>query len=120
MREDAKAHAEEDRRRKEEVDIKNSADALIFSTERQLRDLGDKLSAEDSRKINDALNALREAHKSGSVASIKPAMETLSKVWQEVSTRLYQQDGATRSANSDTSKKEGEVKNADFEVVDDK
>ncbi len=123
MREDAKAHAEEDRKRKEEIDIKNSADALIFSTERQLNDLGDKLPADDSRKINDALNKLREAHKSGTAATIKPAMEELSKVWQEVSTRLYQQqDGGASSANGDASKKskEGEVKNADFEVVDDK
>ncbi|MGQ9805929.1 MAG: molecular chaperone DnaK [Chlorobiales bacterium] len=125
MREDAKAHAEEDRKRKEEVDIKNSADALIFSTERQLKDLGDKLPAEDSKKINDALNNLREAYKSGSVATIKPAMEELSKVWQEASTKLYQQqDGAAQWQNSDAStskkNKEGEVKNADFEVVDDK
>ncbi len=119
MREDARLHAEEDRRRKEEVDIKNSADALIFTTERQLKDLGDKLSAEDNRKINDALNKLREAYRSGTVATIKPAMEELSKVWQEVSTRLYQQAGAS-GANGNPSKKEGEVKNADFEVVDDK
>jgi molecular chaperone DnaK len=84
--------------------------------------LGDKLPADDSRKINDALNKLREAHKSGTAATIKPAMEELSKVWQEVSTRLYQQAGDTSSANGDASKKskEGEVKNADFEVVDDK
>ncbi|MFN3344492.1 MAG: molecular chaperone DnaK [Chloroherpetonaceae bacterium] len=122
MREDAKAHAEEDRRRKEEVDIKNAADALIFSTERQLKDLGDKLSADDSRKINEALDKLRDAYKSGSVATIKPAMEELSKVWQEVSTRLYQQQGGSTSASDGASKrtKEGEVKNADFEVVDDK
>ncbi|MFN3561930.1 MAG: molecular chaperone DnaK [Chloroherpetonaceae bacterium] len=122
MREDAKAHAEEDRRRKEEVDIKNAADALIFSTERQLKDLGDKLSADDSRKINEALDKLRDAYKSGSVATIKPAMEELSKVWQEVSTRLYQQQGGSASASDGASKrtKEGEVKNADFEVVDDK
>ncbi len=122
MREDAKAHAEEDRKRKEEIDIKNSADALIFSTERQLKDLGDKLPADDSRKINDALNNLREAHKSGSVATIKPAMEELSKVWQEVSTRLYQQQDGTASASDGASKKtkEGEVKDANFEVVDDK
>ncbi len=123
MRDDAKAHAEEDRKRKEEVDIKNSADALIFSTERQLKDLGDKLPADDSKKINDALNNLREAHKNGTAATIKPAMDALSKVWQEVSTKLYQQqDGGASSANGDASKKskEGEVKNADFEVVDDK
>lgn len=123
MREDAKAHAEEDRKRKEEIDIKNSADALIFSTERQLKDLGDKLPADDSRKINDALNNLREAYKSGSVATIKPAMEELSKVWQEVSTRLYQQqDGAAQTPNDGASRKtkEGEVKDANFEVVDDK
>lgn len=124
MRDDAKAHAEEDRKRKEEIDIKNSADALIFSTERQLNDLGDKLPAEDGKKINDALNNLREAHKSGSAATIKPAMEELSKVWQEVSTKLYQQQGDAPPAQNDgdaaKKTKEGEVKNADFEVVDDK
>lgn len=122
MREDARAHAEEDRKRKEEVDTRNAADALIFSTERQLKDLGDRIAAEDSRRLNEALEKLRNEHKNGTMATIKAAMEELTKVWQEVSTKLYQ-GGANASPNgsgASAKSKEGEVKNADFEVVDDK
>lgn len=123
MREDAKAHAEEDRRRKEEADTKNAADALIFSTERQIKDLGDKIPAQEISRLNAALDALKDAQKGGNISSIKSAMDNLTKVWQDVSTKLYQGSAASSMNNSGGSKQpsgDGEVKNADFEIVDDK
>lgn len=123
MREDAKAHAEEDRRRKEETDTKNAADALIFSTERQIKDLGDKIPAQDLSRLNAAVDALKDAQKGGNITSIKSAMDNLTKIWQEVSTKLYQGSAASSMNNSGGSKQpsgDGEVKNADFEIVDDK
>jgi molecular chaperone DnaK len=123
MREDAKAHAEEDRRRKEEADTKNAADALIFSTEKQIKDLGDKIPAADLSRLNAALDSLKDAQKSGTVSSIKSAMDNLTKVWQDVSTKLYQGSAAGSMNNSGSAKQsssDGEVKNADFEIVDDK
>ncbi|RFM23545.1 MAG: molecular chaperone DnaK [Candidatus Thermochlorobacter aerophilum] len=123
MREDAKAHAEEDRRRKEEADTRNAADALIFSTERQIKDLGDKIPAADLSRLNAALDSLKDAQKSGTVSSIKSAMDNLTKVWQDVSTKLYQGSAASSMNNSGSARQpssDGEVKNADFEIVDDK
>jgi molecular chaperone DnaK len=123
MREDAKAHAEEDRRRKEEADTKNAADALIFSTEKQIKDLGDKIPAADLSRLNAALDSLKDAQKSGTISSIKSAMDNLTKVWQDVSTKLYQGSAAGSMNNSGSAKQsssDGEVKNADFEIVDDK
>jgi molecular chaperone DnaK len=123
MREDAKAHAEEDRRRKEEADTRNAADALIFSTERQIKDLGDKIPASDLSRLNAALDSLKDAQKSGTVSSIKSAMDNLTKVWQDVSTKLYQGSAASSMNNSGSARQpssDGEVKNADFEIVDDK
>ncbi len=123
MREDAKLHAEEDRRRKEEADTKNAADALIFSTEKQIKDLGDKIPAADLSRLNAALDSLKDAQKSGTISSIKSAMDNLTKVWQDVSTKLYQGSAAGSMNNSGSTKQtssDGEVKNADFEIVDDK
>ncbi|NTW50605.1 MAG: molecular chaperone DnaK, partial [Chlorobiales bacterium] len=131
MRQDAKVHAEEDKKRKEEIDIRNQADALIFSTEKQLKELGDKLPAQTLSKIQSALDRLKDAHKTGNAATIKPAMDELTKEWNEAASKLYGEAGgqpqdaqgapnAGPSAGSSKGGADGEVKNADYEVVDDK
>lgn len=127
MRQDAKSHAEEDKKRKEEIEVRNQADALIFSTEKQLKELGDKLPAQNLSKIQSALDRLKEAHKTSNVATIKPAMEELTKEWNEAASKLYgdgtgQPQGAPNAEPSSGAKggNDGEVKNADYEVVDDK
>lgn len=128
MREDAKSHAEEDKKRKEEIDIRNQADALIFSTEKQLKELGDKLPAQNLSKIQSALDRLKDAHKTGNAVTIKPAMDELTKEWNEAASKIYgeanagQPQGGPEAGPSAGSKggTDGEVKNADYEVVDDK
>ena len=129
MKDDAKQHAAEDEKRKEEIDLKNSADALIFSTEKQLDELGEKVPADKKAELESALEKLREAHKSESVDAIKPAMDELNKVWNDVASGLYQsQPGenpapeadAAPSEENGTGKKEkgeGEV-DAEYEVID--
>ena len=129
MKDDAKQHAAEDEKRKEEIDLKNSADALIFSTEKQLDELGEKVPADKKAELESALEKLREAHKSESVDAIKPAMDELNKVWNDVASELYQsQPGenpapeadAASSEENGTGKKEkgeGEV-DAEYEVID--
>ncbi|RXK85007.1 molecular chaperone DnaK [Chlorobaculum sp. 24CR] len=127
MKEDAKAHAAEDQKRKEEIEIRNSADSLIFSTEKQLTELGDKLPADKKAEIESALEKLKEAHKSGSAEAIKPAMDELSKVWGEAASNLYQQPGAEpqpgpqpqTDGQAGQSGKGGDgAVNAEYEVID--
>ncbi len=126
MKEDAKAHAAEDQKRKEEIDLKNSADSLIFSTEKQLTELGDKLPGDKKAAIESALEKLKEAHKSGSADAIKPAMDELSKVWSDAASNLYGQPGAEpqpgpqpeTNGHAGGSKGGDGAVNAEYEVID--
>ena len=133
MKKDAEAHAADDAKKKEEIELKNHADSLVFSTRKQLTDLGDKLDVDTKKQIEDATNALEEAIKAN--VGIKEKKEALEKIWNDASTKLYEaakaagpQSGADANAgsqqqqsapggNADGGKK---VENADFEVVDDK
>jgi hypothetical protein len=82
MKEEAEMNAEADRKMKEEVDKVNSADALIFQTEKQLKEFGDKLPADKKGPIEQALNELKEAHKNRNLAMIDTAMTALNTAWQ--------------------------------------
>ena len=129
MKEDAKNHAAEDQKRKEEVDTRNIADGLIFSTEKQLKDLGDKIPADKRPALEGSLEKLKEAYKNGTIESIKSAMEELNKEWSEIASKLYESKGPESSAaepeahtggneRSGKSGSNGEVENAEFEVID--
>ncbi len=131
MKKDAQAHSSEDRKRKEEVDIRNQADALVFQTRKQVKEFGDKMPANVKGKVESAADALDTALKGGNMADIKSKMEALNAAWNEASTQMYQQAtaGAQQQAGPTDSgaKKEqpaGDkgkaVEDADFEVVDDK
>ena len=126
MKQDAKVHATEDQKRKEEIDMKNSADSLIFSTEKQLSELGDKLPAEKKAAIESALEKLKEAHKGGSADAIKPAMDELTKVWSDAASDLYGQPTGSPDAGPQASGTESQAGkggdsgavNAEYEVID--
>ncbi|MBO6576056.1 MAG: molecular chaperone DnaK [Rhodothermales bacterium] len=126
MRTDAKAHADEDKKKREEADKVNSADALIFSTEKNLTEYGDKLPADKKAKIEASLERLKEAHKNKDLTEIESAMQQLNEAWNEASQDLYnaQQEAATAEASGDGAAGEApdveaeEVKDVDFEVVD--
>jgi len=129
MKEDAKAHADEDAKRKEEIELKNNADSLIFTTEKQLSELGDKIPADKKAPVESALEKLKEAHKTGSAEAIKPAMDELNTAWSAIAQDLYQAQQASAEAGAEApgtsgqgeQKKEsgadGEV-DAEYEVID--
>ena len=96
MRKDAESHAEEDRKRREVVDTKNQADQLAWSTEKMLKEQGEKVSAEDRSQIESGLNQLREANKGDDLSAIKRAMENLQKASHKVAEQMYKQGAAAQ------------------------
>ena len=132
MKTDAQSHAQEDKKRKEEIDTKNQADSLVFQTRKQLKDLGEKMDTGMKTKVESSANALDEAIKSNNMSDIKAKMEALNNVWNEVSTKMYEsakaaggpqepQPGAGPQQQKEADQGGGKkVENADFEVMDDK
>ncbi len=128
MRNDAKKYAEEDRQRKEQVEIRNTADQKVFQTEKQMEELKDKLDEESRTKLQEAVEKLREALKGEDLNAIKTASEELDNAWRTISEAMYaqaqqQQDAAGQQTGQEAgpsggTKDDGEVENADFEVVD--
>src|SRR5262245_14113367 len=89
MRKDAEAHADEDRKQREEIETRNEADSVVYRSEKMLRDNADKISSGDKSKIEDAVNGVKDALKGGEAAAIKSASEKLNEAWQAVSAELY-------------------------------
>jgi molecular chaperone DnaK len=100
MVKDAEAHAEEDRRRKEEADIRNSADTLVYQTEKLLKDQGDKISAEEKANVESKLADLKTAIGGSDLDAIKDGTEALMTASQEFTQKLYQQAAASESAGA--------------------
>jgi len=90
MKQEAEANADEDKKAKERVDKLNSADAMIFQTEKQLKEYGDKLPAEKKAEIEGALAELKEAHKNQDIAAIDASLEKMNQMWQAASSEMYQ------------------------------
>ena len=123
MKRDAEANAEADKKRKEEVDTLNGADALIFQTEKQLKEFGDKIPADKKGAIESALTDLKAAFEAKAIDSIKPKMETLTAAFQAASQDMYNAAGAGDAGQaSDAGASDGadEVTDVDFEEVDEK
>jgi molecular chaperone DnaK len=128
MKKDAQAHSADDRKKKEEIDLRNQADTLSFQTEKQLKEFGDKISAEARGKVENANEKLKEAIKSNNVAAIKTSMEALNAAWNEASSQMYQQATTSSQAGPGGQQQQGPPGNADgkkvedaqYEVVDDK
>lgn len=124
MVKDAKDHAAEDKKRREVIDAKNTADSLIHQTENNLKEHGEKLDATTKNKIEAAVNRLKETVKGDNVEEIRSASDALNQIWNEASTQMYQQTAsqAGQQAQGETGqeeKKEENVEEADFEVMDD-
>ncbi len=126
MRDEARMNEEADRREKERIDKLNAADSLIFQTEKQLKEFGDKLPADKKSPIEQALSRLKEAHKSQDIPAIDNATAELNRVWQAASEELYkasqsagqqQQAQQSSSSGSATGGKDQEVTDVDFEEV---
>ena len=122
MKKEAEANADSDKKAKEEVEKVNAADAMIFQTEKQLKDYGDKLSDDKKKPIEEALEGLKKAHESKDLAAIDSAMETINTAWTAASEEMYkatqEQQGAEGAAQPNA---EGggadDVTDVDFEEV---
>ncbi|MEX2591604.1 MAG: molecular chaperone DnaK [Anditalea sp.] len=127
MKKEAEANATSDKEEKEKIDKLNQADSLVFQTEKQLKEFGDKLSEGNKTAINGALDKLKSAHQAQDVASIEPAMEGLNKAWEAASQEMYNtsqgedaQQGAPEADSSSTSDGSGDgVSDVDYEEVND-
>jgi molecular chaperone DnaK len=127
MVKDAEMHAEEDRKEREKIEVRNEADNLLYSTEKSLKDYGDKISAEDKSNIEKAMEELKSAISSDDIETIKAKTEALQQAAYKLAEEMYkasasQSEGASEEAPTDsqstTSKKDDNVEDADYEVVD--
>lgn len=124
MKADAEAHAEADKARAKEAETINKADSLIFQTERQLKEYGDKIPADKKQPIEDALAELKKEFEAKNVANLEPAMEKLNNVFQAASQEMYNaanaQGGDPGAADAGNANPADEVTDVDFEEVEDK
>ena len=131
MKDEAAANAENDAKEKERIDKLNHADALIFQTEKQLNEMGDKIPADKKSAIESALAKLKEAHKAQDIAGIDAAMAELNTVFQAASQEMYNAQGGGaqqpgpdfgqqtggNAGNNNNNNKDGNVTDVDFEEV---
>jgi molecular chaperone DnaK len=135
MQREAEAHAEEDKKAKEAIEIKNNADMLAYQSEKQLKELGDKISGDKKKQVEDAIAAVRDAINRNDADAMKRTYDDLQNKFQEISAELYKQASAQAGphpeagpgpeaqprggAEEGAGKREGDVVDAEFEVVDD-
>lgn len=126
MRKEAEANAEEDKKAKEKVEKLNQADSLIFQTEKQLKEFGEKIPEDKKKPIEEALEKLKKDYEEKDLEKIEKSMEELNQVFQEASQHMYQdgqgqqQQGADQGAEQQTSGEgDDEVTDVDFEEVND-
>ena len=124
MKKEAEANADADKAAKESVDKINGADAMIFQTEKQLKEFGDKLSEDKKKPIEEALTELKSAHSSKDLGAIDSAMEKINEAWKVASEEMYKATEEAKAANgADTGQQDAsssdDVTDVDFEEVDD-
>ncbi|MDZ7261343.1 MAG: molecular chaperone DnaK [candidate division KSB1 bacterium] len=129
MIQDAKTHAAEDRKKRELADAKNQADQVVYQTEKNLREMGDKIDSDSRSRLEAGIGRIKEAMRGTNVNEIKSAIDALNQIWSDVSSKMYQRATASGAggpqAGPETGRAEQEpkkgkdVEEADFEVVDD-
>ena len=133
MKQTAKEHASEDQKKKEQVEIRNNADALVFQTKKQIEELKDKLPEDGKSRLEAEIQKVEDALKSNDTDAIKKATDDLTAAWNEISQNLYQQAGPQAAPGQTPpqgepqagpqpepdKKEDGEVQDASYEVVDD-
>lgn len=101
MKREAEENQEKDNERKERVEKLNEADGMIFQTEKQIKEFGDKLTDEDKESLNEILTELKEAHKNEDMTLLDTKLESLNSQWQSISTKLYEQTSTEESSTDD-------------------
>jgi molecular chaperone DnaK len=127
MKADAEANAESDKLAKEKAEKLNAADAMIFQTESQLKEFGDKLSDDKKKPIEEALEELKKAYETKDVAVIEPALEKINEAWKVASEEMYKaqaeaqqgggEAGPDASQNGESTDENSDVEDVDFEEV---
>jgi molecular chaperone DnaK len=135
MRKEASAHSSEDSKRREEINIRNQVDTTIYQTEKQMKEMADKMDPENKVKLETALGRLKEAQKGSNINEMKSALDQLNKEWNEAATKMYARGGAGSQQGQGSQQQQSEgfagrsesggdgkgtAQDADFEVVDDK
>jgi molecular chaperone DnaK len=130
MIKEAEQYAEQDKKRRELAEIKNQGEALIYSAEKTIKEMGDKIPAEKIREVENCVSKLRETLKSDNITTIKADMESLTKVMHEIASTIYQKvpqpppEEVKKEEKVEEEKKEekgkGKVVDAEYEVVEDK
>jgi len=122
MRAEAEQNAEADKRKLEEIEKINKADSLIFQTERQMKEYGDKLPADKKQLIEDALAALKVEFEAKNITNLDAAMERLNNVFQAASQDMYNAGNTATDSNQEhtNANSSDEVTDVDFEEVQDK
>ena len=124
---DAEAHAAEDKKRKEEVEVKNNAESLVYSSQKTLDELGDKLSGEEKAKVETEIENVKKALETNNTETIKEATEKLTQAFYQISEKLYKANAAAQGAagaegaeaNTENNANNGNVYDADYKVEDD-
>jgi molecular chaperone DnaK len=131
MKNDAKEHAAEDKKKKDEAEVRNQADTLVFNTKKQIEQLKDKISADSKSKLEAEIKKVEDAIATNNTDQIKSATDSLNKVWNDIASQLYQQagqqsagggPGAQQQSSEQGGKKKDDkedVQDASYEVVDD-
>lgn len=120
MKREAQENSATDRKKKEEVELRNQADQTVFTTKKQLQELGDKMPADGKARIEAAAEKLETALKGGSIDDIRTAKDELDRAWSEVSQKMYSGGDSSESSSTNTSNEEKKnVENADYTIVED-
>jgi molecular chaperone DnaK len=127
MKAEAEANAEADKKAKDTADKLNEADAMIFQTEKQLGEFGDKLSDDKKKPIEEALEELKKAYETKDIAVIEPALTKINEAWKVASEEMYKAQGDTQqtdassngqeTASGEEAKEGDNVEDVDFEEV---
>ena len=115
---EAEAHADEDKKKKEVIEIKNNADSVIYASENALKDVDGKISEDDKKKVEDAIEDLKSVKDTDDLEAIKSKTEALQTAFQSVSEELYKQAQAEAGAADAGAAQDDDVVDADYEVVD--
>ena len=128
MKKDAEAHAEDDKKKRESAEVKNNANALVYTAEKSLSDAGDKVSADVKKSVQDKIEELKKVKDGSDTETIKKATEELSKSLQSIGrrctnrragnrTRLYQTEQPASQGEPKNEGAEGQTRDADFEEI---
>ena len=125
MQREAEVHAEDDRKAKEGIEIRNNADTLAYQCEKQLTEMGDKIDGSTKKTVEDEITKVREALKGSDIEAIKSSYESLQSKFQEISAEMYKKAAASTPAGAEPAtgaaseaKKDPDVVDAEFEMVD--